>query len=106
MTVIAVLTTTGTLENAQQLAKALVDARLAACAQISQIESVYTWQGEVQQEKEFRILFKTTAERYEQVEKAICDLHSYELPAILALPVSQAYAPFVDWVEENSSGEE
>jgi periplasmic divalent cation tolerance protein len=105
MSLIVVLTTTDTLENAQKLAKALVEARLAACAQISQIESVYTWQGKVQQEQEFRILFKTTAERYGQVEKAIRDLHSYELPAILALPVRQAYAPFANWVEENSIGE-
>jgi periplasmic divalent cation tolerance protein len=57
---IAVVTTVASREEAHRLARMLVERKLAACAQISEIESVYRWKGEVQQEPEFRILFKTT----------------------------------------------
>jgi periplasmic divalent cation tolerance protein len=82
---IAVITTVGSVEDARKLATALVERRLAACAQISQIESVYRWKGAIQHEPEFRVLFKTTAARYQDVEEAIRALHPYELPAIHAL---------------------
>ena len=92
---IAVITTVGSVEDARKLATALVERRLAACAQISQIESVYR--------PEFRVLFKTTAARYQDVEEAIRALHPYELPAIHAFAMEHVYAPYGAWVEENSS---
>jgi periplasmic divalent cation tolerance protein len=100
---IAVFTTTDKAEEARALAKAMVERKLAACAQVSEIESVYEWKGAVQNEKEFRILFKTTEARYEAIERAIREMHSYELPAIYALPVERAFAPYAAWVEENST---
>ena len=72
---IAVVTTVATRDDAQRLARALVERRLAACAQISAIDSVYHWKGVVQQEPEFRLLFKTTEERYPLVETTIRALH-------------------------------
>ena len=93
-----VLTTVATRADADALARAMVEQRLAACAQISAIDSVYRWQGAVQAEGEFRVLFKTTAERYPALEAALRSSHPYELPAIVALPVVQALPAFADWV--------
>jgi periplasmic divalent cation tolerance protein len=104
MTTIAVFTTIDSLDQAHVIASSLVERELAACAQISTIESIYTWQGAIQNEQEFRLLFKTTSERYADVEAAIRELHTYDLPAIYALDMVQAYEPFAEWVSENSSG--
>jgi len=101
---IAVITTVASREEAQRVARTLVERGLAACAQISEIESVYRWQGEVKQEPEFRILLKTTDERYEQVESAIRDLHSYELPAIHAFAFEHVFPAYAAWIAENAGG--
>ena len=93
-----VLTTVATRADAAALARALVEQRLAACAQISAIDSVSRWHCAVQSEGEFRVLFKTTAERYPALEAALRSSHPYELPAIVALPVVQALPAFADWV--------
>ena len=103
MNPIAVFTTTDSLDKARAMATALVERKLAACAQISTIESVYTWQGTTQNDQEFRVLFKTTTERYSDVEAAIRELHSYDLPAIYAFDMDRAYEPFAAWVFDNSS---
>ncbi|MEJ8851819.1 divalent-cation tolerance protein CutA [Variovorax rhizosphaerae] len=104
MTPIAVVTTVGSRAEAQAMARALVERKLAACAQISEIESFYTWEGAVQNEPEFRVLFKTTRERYAAVESAIRELHSYDLPAIHAIAFEHIHAPYAQWVEDNSTG--
>jgi periplasmic divalent cation tolerance protein len=100
MTLLAVYTTVASREEALTMAKALVERRLAACAQITEIESVYRWDGAVRHEPEFRILFKTVVTRYAEVEAAIRELHSYELPAIYALAVEQADARYASWVKD------
>ncbi|AFY47684.1 uncharacterized protein involved in tolerance to divalent cations [Nostoc sp. PCC 7524] len=104
MNYIAVVTTIGSLAEAQRIAHALVEQKLAACAQISEIESFYVWNDAIQNEKEFRILFKTTDANYQAVEDAIRKLHSYELPAIHAFALKHIYAPYAAWIERNSSG--
>ena len=102
---LAVVTTVGSLDEARRMARVLVERGLAACAQISSIESYYTWDGAVQDEPEFRILFKTTSARYDALERAIRELHSYELPAIHAFALEHVYAPYGAWIESNSAGE-
>ncbi len=99
--ILAVITTTATLEEAQRMAHDLVERRLAACAQISAIESFYRWEGKVQHDHEYRLLFKTTEERYSEIEQAIREMHSYVLPAIFALPVEQAFAEYALWIIES-----
>ena len=94
-----VLTTLVTQSDAQALARAMVEQRLAACAQISPIESIYRWQGAVRQEPEWRLLLKTTAARYPALQAALRERHPYELPAIVALPCSHALAEFAEWVQ-------
>jgi periplasmic divalent cation tolerance protein len=93
-----ILTTVATREDAQRLAHAMVEQRLAACAQISAIESVYRWDGALQCEPEWRLLFKTTEAARTALQAALLAAHPYELPAIVALPM-EAQAAFADWVD-------
>ena len=102
MHTIAIMTTTDSLEEARSISVTLVERRLVACAQISPIQSYYTWEGAVQNEEEFRILLKTTDERYAEVEAAILELHSYDVPAIVAFDVTQTYGPYAEWVAETT----
>ena len=100
-----VLTTLGTRADADALARTLVERGLAACAQISEISSVYRWQGQLHHEPEWRVVFKTVPERYPQIEAAIRERHPYELPAILAIATTEAFEPFARWVAENSGAD-
>ena len=97
-----VVTTVGSREEALSLARALVEMRLAACAQVGAIHSVYRWHGVVHDEPEFRVLFKTRAARYAQVEAAIRERHPYELPAIHAIATAHAEAAYAAWVADNA----
>lgn len=100
---LAVYTTLGTLEQARTLAHELVERRLAACAQICPIESFYHWGGQLHSEPEFRLLLKTTAARYDELEDAIRSLHPYQLPAIYALAVARGSAAYEQWVLQEST---
>jgi periplasmic divalent cation tolerance protein len=103
MNIIAVLTTIDSAERARAMAEALVERRLAACVQISAIDSVYEWQGAIQNDREYRLMAKTLASRYAEIEAAIRELHTYELPAIYAIEATEAFAPYADWVADNSA---
>ena len=104
MGLIAVLTTIDSEDGAKQIAAALVERKLAACVQISRIESFYSWEGRTQNDAEFRLVIKTTTERYEDVEATILGLHSYDLPAIYSVDLAQVHAPYAEWVRDNSAG--
>ena len=103
MKLLAVYTTVAGIEAARGMARALVERKLAACAQIDGIESFYAWQGALADEREFRILFKTTEARYAEVEAAIRELHAYELPAIHAVAFEQVSPAYGRWIEEGCS---
>jgi periplasmic divalent cation tolerance protein len=103
MKLLAVYTTVAGIDAARRMARALVERKLAACAQIGEIESFYAWQGTIANEREFRILFKTTEARYAAVEAAIRELHDYELPAIHAVALEHVHAPYGRWIEEGCS---
>ena len=106
MNIIAIMTTTDSLEEARSIAATLVERKLVACAQISSIESFYSWQGAVQNDDEFRLLLKTTEDRYPEVEAAILELHSYDLPTVVAVDIARSHAPYAEWVAANASGNE
>lgn len=98
---IAIFTTTDNLKEARKLAKTLVEQKLVACTQISDIESFYNWENNVQNDQEFRIMFKTTKNKYKDVERAILKIHSYDLPAIYAVDVDELYKPYGDWLNKS-----
>ncbi len=103
MTAIVVATTVGSKKEARRMAHKLVERRLAACAHVEKIDSVYTWKDRIETGKEYRVLFKTVEARYDAVERAIRELHSYELPAIHALPVTRISAPYAAWIEDSTA---
>ena len=100
MKLLAVHTTVASLDAARRMARTLVERKLAACAQIAEIESFYAWQGALANEREFRILFKTTDARVAEVEAAIRELHDYELPAIHAVALEHVDPAYGRWIEE------
>jgi periplasmic divalent cation tolerance protein len=96
---IVVITTVGTEEEANLLARELVSRRHSCCVNIIPIQrSVYRWQGEICEDSEFMLLVKTLEEEYEKVEAAIQELHSYELPEILAFNIHRGEEGFLHWI--------
>jgi periplasmic divalent cation tolerance protein len=96
---IVVLMTASSHEEANRIAELLVAERLAACVQIlPEIQSVYRWQGEVQREKEVLILAKTVASRFDELERRVRAMHSYETPEIVALSITAASEPYLKWL--------
>jgi periplasmic divalent cation tolerance protein len=98
---IQVLTTTDTKNLAEQIGRALVDRRLAACVQIvGPIASIYRWQRQIETAEEWQCWIKTTRERFAAVERAIRELHTYSVPEILAIPTVAGSAAYLQWLEE------
>ncbi|HUV38951.1 MAG TPA: divalent-cation tolerance protein CutA [Planctomycetota bacterium] len=98
--VIQVSTTTGTRDDAQRIADALVEKRLAACVQVvGPVTSTYRWQGNVERTTEWLCLIKTTAALYGEVESAIRELHPYEVPEIIAVPVAAGSRDYLEWLK-------
>ena len=86
-----------------QIVNACVTKNLAACGHIEKVNSIYSWQGEVHEKTEWRVLLKTVAASYQAIEALIVSLHSYEEPAVLAIPVSHGRRSYLDWIEAHSS---
>jgi len=96
-----VLTTAGSKEEAQKIASALVEEQLAACVNVvGPISSTYRWHGKVENAEEFLLIIKTTASAYSLVAEAIRRLHSYDLPEIIQLSITDGSAEYLAWIEE------
>ncbi len=96
---IIVFMTASTGEEAARLADMLVGAHLAACVQIlPEIESVYRWQGKIERAPEILLLAKTTKSKFEELEREVRALHSYDTPEIIAVPVVAGSAPYLEWL--------
>ena len=98
-----VLTTAGSPDEARRLARALVEARLAACAQLVPIDSVYRWEGEVREDREVLLVIKTSTDRYAEVEALVRELHSYEVPEVVRLDVAEGLPEYLDWIGDSVS---
>ncbi|MEC5384747.1 divalent-cation tolerance protein CutA [Uliginosibacterium sp. H3] len=97
--VLMVLTTVPDADTAQKIARSLVERRLAACVNIlAPCQSIYNWQGSVEDSNEIPMLIKTTAARYGMLEAAITALHPHEVPEIVALPLSHGLPEYLGWV--------
>ncbi len=97
-----VLTTAGSEEQADRLARELVDRRLAACVNIvHQVCSVYRWEGRVTREEEKLLMIKSHESRLEELEKAVRELHTYETPEFVVLPIAGGSADYLDWLSAN-----
>ena len=86
-------------EEARKIASNVVSAKLAACANIFQEhQAIYEWNGEICEASEVAVIFKTTADRYKALEREILEMHSYDEPCVLALPVQQGAENFLQWI--------
>ncbi len=97
-----VLTTAGTKAEAHKIARGLMERQLASCVNIvPQVESVYRWEGEIEQATECLLIVKTTAAAFAGVREAIEELHSYEVPECVCLAVEDGSAQYLAWLGES-----
>jgi periplasmic divalent cation tolerance protein len=100
-----VLTTIDQPEAAEKLARDFIERRLAACVNIvGPIRSVYRWKDEVHNDEEYLLIIKTTAEQAEQLNSALKELHSYELPECVHLSVEGGTQEYLEWLGEQVRG--
>ena len=97
-----VLTTTKDSAEAERIAKRLVDERLAACVNVlPNISSTYRWKGKVEHAREVLLFIKTSREKLDRLMAKVKELHSYEVPEILALPIESGSQEYLKWLEES-----
>ncbi|MBD2326835.1 divalent-cation tolerance protein CutA [Alkalinema sp. FACHB-956] len=89
---------------AETIAHALLEAKLAACVSLFPVTSIYTWQGEVQQEGELQLLIKTELARFGEIDAMVRSLHPYEVPEVIALPIVAGSLPYLQWIAEQVTG--
>lgn len=89
---------------AKESSRAVVEARLAACANILPAhQSLYWWEGAVQDEAEVAVIYKTTDEKFGALKDMLIELHSYEVPCVVAWPITQGHDPFLAWIKDHRS---
>ena len=102
---IVILVTAGSREESEKIARHLVEARLAACVNISQpIHSIYWWEGKVASDQEHQLFIKSTRELFPEVQAAIAGLHSYQTPEIICLPIIDGSQKYLEWIGESVTG--
>jgi periplasmic divalent cation tolerance protein len=99
-----VYVTSPTLELARRIGRAAVERRQAACANIlPQVHSIYSWKGQTCEEAEVVLILKTQKSRLTQLKETVLELHEYECPCFVALPIAEGHQPFLDWLKTQSS---
>ena len=101
---VVAFSTVGKAEDAERIARALVEWRLAACVNVVPgLVSLYRWKGDVVREGEVLLVIKTRAERLEALREALVGLHPYDVPELVALPVESGHPPYLAWLDESVS---
>lgn len=95
-----VMTTVSNREQAEKLARSVLEARLAACVQIQDITSFYWWDGKINRDAEQLLYLKTTADKYPALEAHLVANHSYDTPEVLRLPVEAGFEKYLRWMEK------
>lgn len=90
--------------EAKAIAKSLIEAKLAACVNIFPVHSIYNWQDELCSEDAYNLLIKTDLNKFESLESKLRELHSDEIPEIIALPIVSGHAPYIQWMSEQING--
>jgi periplasmic divalent cation tolerance protein len=100
---VVVLVTCGSAKEARAIAKAVVAQKLAACVNIlhARVESIYRWKGKVESAKELLLVVKTSRQRLAALQKKIEELHSYDVPEIIALPIVAGSRGYLGWISES-----
>ncbi len=93
------LSTAGSVEDAERIARALVEQGVAACVNVVPgVVSVYRWKGKIERDGEALLVIKTLGERLEPLRAALLALHPYELPELVAIPVGDGHRPYLEWL--------
>ncbi len=101
---IIVLITTKDKSQAQEIAKKLVEEKLIACANIiGEVNSIFSWEGKIDEATESLIVIKTQRKLFKELEKRVKSLHSYDVPEIIALPIIDGHKPYLSWVRQSTS---
>jgi periplasmic divalent cation tolerance protein len=96
---IQVLTATGRREDAERIARVLLERRLAGCVQIiGPVSSLYWWKGGIEKAEEWLCVIKSGKSLYNELEKTIKDNHPYDIPEIIAVPITMGYQDYLDWL--------
>jgi len=98
-----VMTTVPNKEQAEKIARAVLEARLAACVQIQEITSFYWWDGKINRDAEQLLYLKTTAKHYAALEAAIIANHVYDTREILKLPIERGFEKYLNWMQRETS---
>jgi periplasmic divalent cation tolerance protein len=99
---VVILVTTASLREAKQIAKHLVDAKLAACVNVSTpIRSIYRWEGKIADAKEYQLFIKSTRDLFPEIKAAISKIHSYHTPEIICLPIIDGSRNYLQWVGDS-----
>jgi len=100
---IVIFVTVPNKEEAEKISSALIEQELIACANILPgVSSVFKWKGEICREQEIMLIIKSIPEKFESIASRIKELHSYEVPEIIALPVVNGSKDYLDWVREST----
>ncbi len=92
-------------DSSEEIARAALDERVAACVNILQgVRSLYWWKGKVEDAEECLLLFKTKKSQFGELERVVRRTHPYEVPEIIALPLTRGHGPYLDWIEESVKG--
>jgi periplasmic divalent cation tolerance protein len=99
-----VLVTAASEEQAVSIARALIGERLAACVNIvGPIRSIYRWRGEVQDDREQLMIIKTRSSLVSKIERRVRQLHSYEVPEVIAVPIAGGSKPYLEWLRDSAT---
>lgn len=93
-----VLVTAGSRQEAEAIAESLIQAKFAACVTLLPVVSIYTWQEALHQDEEWQLLIKSDLSRFAELEAKIREIHSYEVPEIIALPIVAGSQPYLQWI--------
>ncbi|MGD1918990.1 MAG: divalent-cation tolerance protein CutA [Pleurocapsa sp.] len=93
-----VLVTVGSLEQGEKIAKAILTAKLAACINMFPINSWYWWEGEINSSREHQLIIKTNVHKFSELADKIKTLHDYEVPEIIAIPITTGSKSYLDWL--------
>lgn len=100
---IIVLSTANTLEEAKEISRGLVKNSLAACVNIIKNESsIYRWKDEICEESEYQLIIKTQKTLFEKVKSAIENMHSYEVPEVIAIDIASGNADYLKWIDDST----
>ena len=100
---IVIYITTGSVNEAKKIGRALVEEKLVACSNIiSPIRSIYSWQGKICDDKEALMVLKTRKKLFNQIVKRVEKLHSYDVPEIIAMPIIEGSSKYLSWLNEET----